>query len=170
MILAGDIGGTHARLALYDGNHNGLKLVQREVFVSRNYFNLGEVVKHFIDKYPTQIESVCFGVAGPVAQGTIVTSNLPWIVRRNVLIETLKTQSVWLLNDLGAAAYGIDGLDPEDFFEVNPGKPVKGNRALIFAGTGLGEAMSLRVGDRHFPSPSEGGHSDFSPKTTLNGS
>jgi glucokinase len=39
-----------------------------------------------------------------------------------------------------------------------------GNRALVAAGTGLGEAMLIWNGRTHVPYPSEGGHSDFAPR------
>jgi glucokinase len=166
-ILAGDIGGTHARLALYDCEKGKLRQIQHVEYASREYLDLREVVQTFLDSYPEQIDSACFGVAGPVVKGHVVTPNLPWIVQRKVLIETLNTRSVWLMNDIESAAYGIDELDDDDVFEVNSGKLVKGNRALICAGTGLGEAISLQIGSRHLPSASEGGHADFSPKTDF---
>ncbi len=39
-----------------------------------------------------------------------------------------------------------------------------GNRALISAGTGLGEAFLVWDGRDYVPYPSEGGHSDFAPR------
>jgi glucokinase len=164
MILAGDIGGTHARLALYDVSEDRLIPVRHEVYPSRHYLNLREVVQKFMTDSGAQVDAACFGVAGPVLEDRVVTSNLPWVVQRKVLQEVLNTQSVWLLNDLEAATHGIDELSENELFELNPGKAVRGNRALLFAGTGLGEALSIWSEGRYVSSSSEGGHSDFSPK------
>ena len=38
------------------------------------------------------------------------------------------------------------------------------NRALISAGTGLGEAFLVLDGRDYVPYPSEGGHSDYAPR------
>jgi glucokinase len=163
-ILAGDIGGTHARLALYEQTRTGLKLMDSKKFASREYPSLKQVIRDFLHLRQVKVASACFGVAGPVKQGTATASNLPWIVRQTDLVELLNTSSVRLLNDLEAAAYGIDELRPEEFLVLGSGKATDGNRALMACGTGLGEAMSVRVGNRYLPLASEGGHSDFSPK------
>ena len=43
----------------------------------------------------------------------------------------------------------------------------KGNRAIIAAGTGLGEAGVYWDGRRHHPFACEGGHGDFGPRTGI---
>ena len=48
MILAGDIGGTNARLALFDVKNGKFNLVSSTVFPSRHYSGLDEIVKEFV--------------------------------------------------------------------------------------------------------------------------
>src|SRR4029434_8145465 len=85
-----------------------------------------------------------------------------------------------LLNDLEAGAYGILSLENEEFYTLNEGTiRHSGNKALIAAGTGLGEAVCVSAGTglgeailhddgHHFhPLASEGGHADFAPRNEL---
>jgi glucokinase len=73
---------------------------------------------------------------------------------------------VELLNDLQAAAYGMLWLAPAELATLQTGSPsASGNLAVIAPGTGLGEAMLLRDGERMLPVASEGGHGDFAPGT-----
>ncbi len=80
----------------------------------------------------------------------------------------MKLPSVSIINDLEATAYGIFTLGREEFFDLNEGKPPRvGNRALIAAGTGLGQAIIYDDGRDFYPMASEGGHGDFAPRNDL---
>jgi glucokinase len=80
----------------------------------------------------------------------------------------LGIESVSLINDLEATAYGIFTLDNTEFTVLNEGSPqLEGNMALIAAGTGLGEAIIYWDGSHYRPSASEGGHADFAPRNPL---
>src|SRR5947209_6087052 len=80
MILAGDIGGTHARLAFFDVLNGRYSLVTSSVFPSREYAGLDQIVTQFVDASPAHPTLACFGIAGPVTNGRVETSNLPWII------------------------------------------------------------------------------------------
>jgi len=57
-------------------------------------------------------------------------------------------------------------LPEDEFIDLNPtGRTMHGNRAVIAAGTGLGEAMLYYDGTDYHPIGSEGGHGDFAPVT-----
>jgi glucokinase len=80
------------------------------------------------------------------------------------IAQRFKLDSVALLNDLEAAAYGIFTLEPQELFTLNEGvSGQRGNKVLIAAGTGLGEATLYDDGRDLHPSASEGGHGDFAP-------
>ena len=114
------------------------------------------------------MHSACFGVAGPVRTGRSKISNLPWIIDASELAKQLKLNSVGLLNDLEAYAYGIDGLESKDFISLGDGsEDADGNRAVISAKTGLGMAGLYWDGFRHHPFACEGGHADFAPRNEL---
>jgi glucokinase len=166
MILAGDVGGTKTRLGLFSISKDYYRLVFEKSFPSKNYRKLEVIVKDFL-KGQKKIGAASFGVAGPVINGIVKATNLPWVISTKSLHRELCLEKVGLINDLVANAYGIFVLKKNDFEILNAGKIQKGNAALLSAGTGLGEAILFWDGKRHIPSPSEGGHIEFGPKNAL---
>ena len=178
MILAGDIGGTKTRLALYRaGAAAGASAAApvavprtERTFPSRDHDSLEAIVTLFRRAHPEPIDAASFGVAGPVRDGRSETTNLPWVIETPALATLLGLQAarVGLLNDLEASAWGLAALGPEDVLTLAPGSPgARGNSAMIAAGTGLGEAGLFWDGRRHRPFATEGGHAEFAPRTTL---
>lgn len=167
MILAGDIGGTNTRIALFDHDAGKLKLARERVYSSRDHKSLDEIVGLFLDEAATRAATACFGIAGPVLNGMANVSNLAWVVDAGKLARERSIENVWLINDLEAHAHGINDLDPGDLITLNPGKPGPGNAALIAAGTGLGEAGMFWDGTQHRAFAGEGGHADFAPSNDL---
>jgi len=167
MILAGDIGGTKTVLALCEKMDSGVSVREKRQFPSREYGSFAEVVGAFLSACgDVSIDAACFGIAGPVIDGKCHTTNLAWDIAESDLQKQLGTQRVKLLNDLEATAYGMLYLDEEAFVVLNPyGRKQQGNRAVIAAGTGLGEAFLFWDGAHFHPSASEGGHCDFAPTT-----
>jgi glucokinase len=169
MILAGDIGGTRARLALYDGPTG--KPVVQDTFVSRAHESLEAVVLAFLGPRRTkQVKAASFGIAGPVIDQRCVATNFPWVVDARVVARKLGIPRVTLLNDLVALAFGALTV-PRSKIQVlhgdAPPKKSGGNLAVIAAGTGLGEAGLVWDGVRHVPLATEGGHTDFGARNPL---
>ena len=168
MILAGEIGGTRTRLAAYQTEGNRLQLVVEKNYLSQEHASMAEILPQFIRGEGIPVHSACFGVAGPVRGGRSKISNLPWIIDSKELAQLLKLNSVGLLNDLEAYAYGIDALDSNDLITISEGsEEAEGNRAVISAKTGLGVAGLYWDGFRHHPFACEGGHADFAPKDAI---
>lgn len=163
MILAGDVGGTKVHLALYDFADGRLKCTQDRQYPAKDYSGLEEIVSEFVGK--NKVTAACFGVPGPVRGGRLRLTNLPWTLDSNELSTSLGIQHVFLINDLEANGYGIAELSSEQIYTLAEGDPTQtGNRALIAAGTGLGEGILAWNGRIHVPFPSEGGHTDFGPR------
>jgi glucokinase len=168
MILAGDIGGTNTRLALIDSTNEGLKIVSEETYPSRERTSLEAVIVEFLALHPCDFTRASFGIAGPVRHGRCEATNLPWIVDSKNVAKMLRLKSVGLMNDLVANAYGIEVLQNNDFVILNKGaRNATGNKAIISAGTGLGEAGLFWDGKTHRPFESEGGHGDFAPRNHM---
>lgn len=169
MILAGDIGGTKTNLALYEFRGGGLELYVMKQFSSQDYGDFLEILEDFFAQSGVHIiEALSLGIAGPIIDGVCKTTNLPWVIEITKLQEFCKTKKVRLLNDLEATAYGMLYLSEEEFVDINPnGVSVAANRAVIAAGTGLGEAILYYDGSTYHPIGSEGGHCDFAPQNTL---
>ena len=168
MILAGEIGATRTRLAAFETEGNRLKCVVEKTYMSQQRDGLSGILAEFIKTEGIPVHSACLGVAGPVRAGRSKISNLPWIIDAKEVAKQLRLNSVGLLNDLEAYAYGIDGLESKDFITLSEGlEEAEGNRAVISAKTGLGMAGLYWDGFRHHPFACEGGHADFAPRNEL---
>jgi glucokinase len=169
MFLAGDIGGTKTNLAVYAYQNDRLVLQKSASYPSKAHATLAEIVRAFLSDVPTPLKHGCFGVAGPVKDGVVHVTNLPWIVDASALQAELKFQQISLLNDLEANAYGIRTLESDELLSINPygNERQIGNQALIAAGTGLGEAGLMWDGVTHRPFSSEGGHASFAPNDST---
>lgn len=169
MILAGDVGGTKVHLALYSFEHAQLVHVRDERFPAHEYSGLQEIVQRFLaESSNPEITAACFGVPGPVRGGRLRLTNLPWVLDARELSAGLNITHLFLINDLEANGYGIPELTAEQILTLNQGDPAGvGNRALVSAGTGLGEGVLVWNGKTHVPMASEGGHSDFAARNPL---
>lgn len=168
MILAGDIGGTNARLAGFVEQSGQLEMIALKFYPSKDHSNLAGILRDFTNAHTNEIESVCLGIAGPVMGGIVRTPNLPWTIDSRKIAKQLGVDNVRLVNDLQANATGILALGEDDFEVINTGRETGAqNIGLIAAGTGLGEAGCIWDGERYFSIPSEGGHADFSPRNLL---
>jgi glucokinase len=168
MILAGDIGGTNTRLAVFEIEDQKPRLITEQTYPSREYGGLEVIVAKFLCDHPSQISRACFGVAGPVIDCKARTANLPWVIDCAQLTAVVGDPNVLLINDLEANAWGLSQLEDHDFLVLNQGQPDReGNGAIISAGTGLGEAGLIYENGQRRPFASEGGHADFAPRTEL---
>jgi len=168
VIVAGDIGGTNARLATFEVQAGRLLLTNEIIYPSRSAPDLETIVRRFVEDVRPAATTAALGVAGPVKDGRTETPNLPWVVDAVRLAGILGVPKVTLLNDLKANAYGLRHLGPTDFAMLQPGAAdAVGNQAILSAGTGLGAAGLYWDGERHRPFATEGGHADFAPRTRL---
>jgi len=158
------VGGTNSRLALFEDSN----ILALEIFPSSQYASFRDVVRAFRKQHDQPIESACFGVAGPVREGKSHLPNLAWPeIDAFALAEDLDVR-VRIANDLEANAHGIALLHQADLVTISAGGPDSpGNRALISAGTGLGEAGIFFDGRDYMPWACEGGHSDFAPRNEV---
>jgi glucokinase len=165
-VLAGDVGGTHARLAAVDVDETTVSVRRFQQYDSRAFPGIAPIALDFVSRGDEEFERATFGVACPVTDGECVTPNLPWKVSaRNIAGETgIAATSV--INDLHAMAYGVTRMLPADLVALQQAEPVaRGVIALIGAGTGLGQAFLAWDGTRYRPFASEGGHATFAPRT-----
>jgi len=166
MILAGDIGGTKSNLGLFDVRDGALVRVTHKRYASHDHARLHEIALDFLRETGAKVTAAGFGIAGPVLQSRVQASNIPWIVDGAEMAKFLSLPRVTLLNDLQATAYGVSVLGPADMVTIAPGIPVENaTRAVIAAGTGLGQSILYWDGTQYVALPSEAGHADFAPNT-----
>ncbi|MFZ2208543.1 MAG: glucokinase [Porticoccaceae bacterium] len=170
MILAGDLGGTHTRLAIFPPEPGAAALASAH-FASADYPDFAALLDAFRTHHPGLALTHCaLAVAGPVLDGRCHATNLPWHLdtREIACALDLAPGAVALLNDVEAAALGLPAVPSERFAVLQRGAPgARGNQALIAPGTGLGEAILYWDGTRHHAFATEGGHCDFAPRNEL---
>ncbi|HXB95178.1 MAG TPA: glucokinase [Puia sp.] len=162
-ILAADIGGTKTNMALYRVDGDTIRMVRQKRYVSRDHASLSDIIHDFSGgTLPGRISAA---VAGPVTGGKSRLTNLPWVLDSAAMSRDFGVP-VHFINDLEATAYGLAGLGKDERVTLAAGDPAaKGNIAIIAPGTGLGEAGLFWDGFAYHPFATEGGHSDFAPRT-----
>jgi len=172
MILAGDVGGTKTRLALYEIESGKPKRLLVEKFESKGAKSLEDIVAQFLSaqKVEGKVKSACLGIPGPVVKGTVQLTNLPWFINEKKMSEQLKIPTVKLVNDLVATIAAVPSFTQDDLVTLHPGKPdrEKSAYAILAPGTGLGQGFMVMTEDgKLHPYASEGGHVEFAPKSDL---
>ena len=151
---------------LADGH---FRLVSASVFPSSQYSSLDEIVSQ-VRRYHERMhpDAACFGVAGPVRNGRVETTNLPWIIESKRLADELHLNKALLINDLEASAWGIACARRRRTWSRStrsrdtgrqPGSRRRRNRA--------GRSRHVLGRTKHHVFASEGGHTDFAPRSEL---
>lgn len=175
-VLAGDIGGTTTRLCITetDGRHHQTRIECR--YASREHPDLAAVIRHFIADAGSHVRELpglaCFAVAGPVevtpSGETARVTNLTWTISSQALSGEFGFRRARVINDFQAVGVGIAGLTPGDLSVLQAGRAVpQGPRAVLGAGTGLGQTIMVWQGGHYEPLPTEGGHAGFAPTNAL---
>ncbi len=178
-VLAGDIGGTNSRLAIYDVPETGLRGVKplfEQTYPSAAHASLDVIAEKFLAAATAavgataKVARACFGIAGPIEHNICRATNLPWVVDGNALSLRLGIARVVLVNDFHAAALGVTAVGPDELVALGGDVPiVHGPMAVLGAGTGLGQAFLLWSAseNRYNVVASEGGHVDLAARTPL---
>jgi glucokinase len=163
ILLVGDIGGTHCRLALarVAGNRVSLDNVQR--FRNAEHASLESILAGYLAlTQPPQ--AACLAVAGPTDGRRVEFTNLAWRIDTDALEQTLGLRQARLVNDFSAVGWGLNGLQDQDLAPLQTGqREATGVKAAVGAGTGLGVSIGIWHDGRHRPLPTEGGHIGFAP-------
>ena len=173
LLLTGDIGGTKTLLSLVQNIPNQKPLtLHSDRYKSQNYPCLADIVQEFKQAarhklgYSPEIDTACFGIAGPVVNNISYLTNLSWQLDGDRLQTDLGIKRVELINDFAAVGYGILGLETSDLHTLQTGNPqLHAPIAIIGAGTGLGQGFLTWQQDTYTVHASEGGHTDFAPRT-----
>lgn len=165
LLLAGDIGGTRTRLAVYAMDDWPGPPLRQQTFLNHKATGLPDLVTAFLAEVSRQPSVGCFGIAGPIRGDRIRMTNLDWQIDARHLEKTFGLQQVFLINDLVATAMGAVLLPEQELFTIHAGRPQpNGNIAVLAPGTGLGQAFMLKRKQGFLPVASEGGHSSFAPR------
>ncbi len=165
MILAGDVGGTKARLALYQFKDGSFARQQTETFNSAEFSGVEEVVQTFLRKHNARVSKVCIGIPAPIVDGKARPANLAWELDEARLADMLGSNAVRLVNDLVATTAAVPFLREEDLIVLHRGELTGTEKiyGVLAPGTGLGEGFLIRGPNHNEVIASEGGHVDFAP-------
>jgi len=167
-MIAGYITATNVDLARVQEHRGEVKLLDRVSFQTKDFSDFQSVLAVYISRVQPDARAACFGVAGPVFENEVATTNIPWRLKGEDIAREFSLERCRLVNDLVATARGLFLLKEDRFFTVNEGISARqGNIGLVAAGSGLGQGYILYSGDKYIPFASEGGHSAFSPGNQL---
>ena len=168
IVLAGDIGGTNIRLALFSGEVGITAAFREAVYPSCDFNSMSEVLLKFLSKNGEHIEAAAFVLAGPVVDDQVVITNLGWIVSEDELRVVLGDIPIEFYNDLAGLSNFIAQVQPSDLIVLNQGESEEnGAIAVIAPGTGLGEGFLVWSEAGYQVQPSEGGHASFAPENKI---
>src|SRR5437870_4000836 len=107
LVLAGDIGGTKALLALVEVEvrvePQRLRVLESRRYESSAHAGLESVCRTFAADTGRPLPARAgIGVAGPVTEGRCSATNLPWTMDEADLRRRLGMERVKLVNDFGA--------------------------------------------------------------------
>ena len=186
MILAGDVGGTKILLEAGEFTSGRWKPLLARRYMLSEFASMEQVLDAFTQEWKhvrpprARLTHGAIGVAGPCMGNCVTMTNRPWRLNGEKLAARAGLSKLLLMNDLEAAAHGLDALSTRDFVSYQQGRPVPGgNRVLLGVGTGLGVAYLVNTGDRYGTGPGarpgtglgvavvagEGGHVGFAPAT-----
>lgn len=171
----------------------GEVVVAEETYGSQGYKSLEAVIETFLKKYlpaGEQVYCMCLAVAGPVSNNTAAITNVAWKIDGNALARHFRMEHVVLINDFVGIGYGLLALENSDLEVLHRPPPTptpaaasspnsyasassssaphhastRSVKAVIGAGTGLGECFLTYNGSQYDVWGSEGGHADFAPR------
>jgi glucokinase len=119
-VLAGDIGGTNARLALFEAGAPQAAIgepIFEQIYPSASRPSLDVIIEEFLAAAaralgtgPAQVTQACLGIAGPIENNICRATNLPWVVDGRALSQRVGIPRVTLVNDFYAAALSVTAV------------------------------------------------------------
>ncbi len=169
IVLAGDVGGTKTQLAIVDVEPTMCRILFERRYASAEFADLGLMIEQFLAAAGTrEPDRACFGVAGTVNGNRCMAVNLPWRIDATQIGHQIGIDRTRIINDFLALGYGLEHLEPEDLAPLQTGRAdPRGPKALLGAGTGLGESFLLWSGTRYMVHATEGGHADFAAQDEI---
>ena len=161
-LLVGDIGGTNTRLAIFQDG----KILYERTYPSQGIKSLAECITGYLNESVIPIpHRACLAAAGVIEDNRLQSVNLSWDIDGEQVARSTGLKFVKFVNDFEAAAWGTTLLKPGDLIQIGGESPrTDGPRAILGAGTGLGEAIIIPLPSGGIKVLStEGGHTDLAP-------
>ena len=172
MILAGDVGATKILLEVGEARSGKWHPALARRYATADAESFPAVLTAFLGEWNAvrqkgqRIAAAGFGVAGPAERNKVKMTHRPLVVDGEAIESRFLIPKVRVVNDLAAAARGLDLLGPRDLATVQAGKAVAGEPCVVMGvGTGLGIAYLVPTDNGNLVVPGEGGHAGFAPSS-----
>lgn len=167
-LIAADVGGTHARLALIDcvpGGDVPFAVASYEKYACGDFPSLAAIIRAFRDAHVgVPARHVALAIAGYVIDDAVVNLSLPWPVSISGLRDALDLRELAIVNDFEAAAHALGHLGADDASLLSgPAQAGEGPVLLVGPGTGLGAALRIAHPQRTLVLATEAGQATLAP-------
>lgn len=169
LILAADVGGTHARVGLLQQRRGGLppvELLAWQVYECADWPGLAEILEDFLAAHacpPQAIARCAVAAAGYLRDGKVIAENLHWPIVTRALRDRLHLPRLDVVNDFEALACATHYLPASAGTTVIDATGGAGPLVVVGPGTGLGCAVVVPRGDGSSVLPTEAGHIALAP-------
>lgn len=165
--LAGDIGGTNARFAIV--SQGSSELISIKTLQCEKFETIQQAIRFYLSSIEDiQISSACIASAGTVHLDTFKPANNDWVINKSDVSSALNNIQVSWINDFNAQALATTLLSNNDVITIKAGIEQPDRlRLAIGPGTGLGVCGLIRLSSGWVSVPTQGGHSDLAPNTSL---
>lgn len=171
-LIAADVGGTHARLALIEPASGGdapFVVVRYEKYACGDFASLASILETFRAAHlRSPVERVALAIAGYVIDEAVVNLSLPWRVSIPDLRAALGLRELAIVNDFEAAAHALGHLGADDATLLSgPAQANEGPLLLVGPGTGLGAAVRIPHPHEVLVLATEAGQATLAPDSEL---
>lgn len=171
-LIAADVGGTHARVALVEcgrAQRPPFSIGQYRKYACADFPSLASIIASFRDEVAqAPAECVALAIAGYVVDDALINVNLPWSVSISGLRAALGVRELAIVNDFEAVAHAIGHVDDADALLLSgPTAPQQGPVLVVGPGTGLGAAVRIAQPDGLLVLPTEVGQATLAATTDI---
>jgi glucokinase len=177
MILAGDIGGTNATLALVDELNGLFRVRASRRFATRELSSIEEAITTFREEHATlwpQLAACCLSAAGPITDNQCTMTNVSFAIDGDTIARDFGIRTN-IINDFSAICYALPLIETHDQIDAIALEHPDGStpdpsgtvRAVVGAGTGLGTGYLIEDRGHYAAHASEAGHTDFAARDEL---
>ena len=168
-LLAADVGGTHVRVGLVEAdNGNALKVHAYRQYRCADHSGLGAILADFIRHHGHAEHCVIASAGYALADGTVISANLPWSLSTLRIRQELGFEAVHLVNDFEAVAHAAAHISASQVLQLSgPAEAPRGPILIIGPGTGLGAAIWIPTGNAPVVLATEAGQASLAATTEL---
>lgn len=167
-LVAIDLGGTHIRFAIASvADGKVVSLGEPMILKSGDYDGVPTAWADYEKRSGLALpKAAALSVAGPVVDGAVKLTNLPWRIEQRLLKRDLGLNALIVINDFEAVGHAVAQAAESDFAHLcgpDVALPEAGTLSIVGPGTGLGVAQLWRGDGDYRVMPCEGGHIGFAP-------